>query len=768
LSDPNLPVRHSFVIGDWRVEPEAGRLVRGDVERRLRPQVMDLLVALASRPGEVFSKQELLDAVWGGRFVSESALTTAVGELRDALEDDAKEPRFVQTVPKRGYRLLADVMPDDVEAAPGIVEPPPIATAPPPPTAPQIAAAPQTVTPIALPPAMTPAFKPEPKRHTRFWTLTAALIIIVAFLAGAAGWRTDSARASAPPPIEVPISLTPGEEPARTIQMTALSPDGRTLVYAVDSSAGRPLMRRDLETREVLPVPGTEGAASPFFSPDGAWIGFWQNGAYRRIPAHGGGADRSEMIVSARMPFCAAWRENGDLVYSPTNLTGLLLLPAGEHTARALADPNPATQEISLRWPEALPDSRFVLFFVHGRQSPGIYAIDLTTGDRHPVVLGASLARFAAPDRLVYAQGRALMAAPFDPRTAAITGPAIELAHGLAYYPLNTLAQFSVSATGVLAYLTEPTRIDRELVLVDRTGHATPLGAPARPYIHPRVSPDGTQIALWLEADDAPDTADVWTYDLAGRQLTRRTTGGVSWRPVWSPDGQRLAYDARPSDTVNVFTLRLSPGATPEPLMRRDRPQMAEDWLPDGHTLVMSQVEPDTGRDLYLVNVDTRETHPLAHETGDEGGTAVSPSGRWIAYVWGDFNSAGIYAVSTSTQTDHPSPVRLIARGREPRWSRDGRELFFRDRGVMYSLRITEANGTLTAGQPIALFHDEFEGRPLPRANYDVMPDGRFLMIRRVDTHAPQAIILSLNWRDRQDKSLSFTVSRQPQAQPSR
>jgi Tol biopolymer transport system component/DNA-binding winged helix-turn-helix (wHTH) protein len=733
--EPDLANRHTFVIADWRVEPAAGRLVRGDVELRLRPQVMDLLLSLARRPGDVFSKAELLDAVWGTRFVSESALTTAIGELRDALDDEAKEPRFIQTVPKRGYRLVAEVSVPPAAAPMAVEEPVSLAHA------------------DAGNAAIEPTVPPR-HAHTRVWMLAMALIVVLALFASGAAWRETSAP-SASPPIEVPISLTRGEEPARTIQMTAISPDGRTLVYAVDSSAGRPLMRRDLETRDVVPMPGTEGAASPFFSPDGAWIGFWQNGAFRRMPARGAGANRIEPLVSARMTFGAAWRSNGDLVYSPTNLTGLVLLPAGEQTARGLTDPNPANQEISLRWPEALPDSRFVLFAVHRRPSPQIQAIDITTGERHVVVEGGTLARFAAPDRLIFSQDRTLMAAPFDPRSARITGPAIELARGLSYYPLNYLAQFSVSATGVLAYLTEPTRIDRELVLVDRAGRVTPLGAPARPYIHPRLSPDGKRIALWLEADD---TAEIWTYDLATRQLTQQTTGGVSWRPVWSPDSQRLAFDARPSDTVNVFTLRLSPGATPQPLMRRDRPQMAEDWLPDGRTLVMSQVEPDTGRDLHLVNVDTRETHPLANERGDEGGAVVSPSGRWVAYVWGESNGSAIYAVST--QGDHPARVRLAARGRELRWSRNGRELFFRDRGAMYSLPITEANGTLTAGSPIELFRGEFDERPLPRADYDVMPDGRFLMLRRTDTHPSQAIILSLNWRDRRDKSVSFAASR--------
>ncbi len=736
--DFDPPIRHAFVIGDWRVEPSAGRLVRDDGERRLRPQLMELLVALASRPGEVFSKAELLDAVWGDRFVSESALTTAIGELRDALDDRAKEPRFIQTVPKRGYRLVADVR--DGAATSDLAQPdvhPHPDLDPDPPT--------DAVLTANEPPAIAPPVAAS--RQARVWPLALSLVILVGLFATAATWRDASTRRGSPP-IEVPISLMADDEPASTIQTMTLSPDGRMLVYAINTVAGRPLMRRDLETRAVLPMPGTEGAASPFFSPDGAWIGFWQNGMLRRMPVRGGGSDRIESIGSARAALGGAWRSNGDLVYAPATFSGLLLRPAGEQTTRVLTDPALTNDETSLRWPEALPDSPFVLFVADRRTSPQIQAINVTTGERHVVVENGTLARFAAPDRLIYSQDSLLMTAPFDPRTARVTGAAVELERGVSNYSISHIPQFSVCATGVLAYITDRTQINRELVLVDRAGVVTPLGTPPRPYIQPRVSPDGTRLAMWLETHESSYSAEIWTYDLRTKQLTRQPTGdAASYRPLWSPDGQQLAYDAgRPS---NVYTLRLSPTAPPQPLMRRDRSQMAEDWLPDGQTLVISQAEPDTGRDLHLVNVDTRETRALAHEDGDESGAAVSPSGRWVAYVWSDRTNAGIYAVST--QADHPSRVRLASRGREPRWSRDGGELFFRDRGVMYSVRLTEANGTLTAAEPRELFRGEFEERPQPRANYDVMPDGRFVMLRRTDPHPEQSIILSLNWRDRLD-----------------
>jgi DNA-binding winged helix-turn-helix (wHTH) protein/Tol biopolymer transport system component len=746
------PFSRVLQIGDWRVDLATGVVSRDGTVRRLRPQVIDVLAALASRPSEVISKQELLDIAWKGRFVSDSPLTTTVAELREALEDDAKEPRYIQTVPKRGYRLIASVQDVSMEPPARSADQPEAAEAhagvqPETLGAPNAFKAPPLQPLQALPPVQPPmsqAQVPPPAargrtaRHAFLFTATAvALASLVAL--------SLAFTASAPPPplVAIPISLDAGQRwPMRTAQVAALSPDGRTLVYTVETAEGRrQLVRRDLQTTAVEVVQGSQGASGPFFSPDGARLGFFRQGAIHAIDASG----KDERLVEVAVALGASWRSNGDLVFAGNYRSGLSLMTPGSMDVRPLTVLTPEHQEASHRYPTALPNSPFVLFAALGAKMARIEAVDVDTGARHTVVQEAAFARFAAPDRLLYARGPVLMSARFDPKTARLTGSPVEIARDVAYWPQTGLTQFAVSASGVLVYLTEPPRIDRELVAVDRAGQVTPLPVDAGPYIHPRLSPDGRRIAMWQEIGDA---RDVVVLDLTSKQVTAITHDGISARPVWGPDGQRLAFD-RPStgSPANVVIAPLAADAQAQTLLPRDRVQNAEDWLPDGRTIVVNQIEPDTASDLHLVRLNTRQALPLVNAPGPDAGVAVSPDGRWIAYSHGVTEGKEPSLAIVSTDPANTSRVDVAHGGRELRWSRDGRELFYRAGSAMFAMPVREADGRLTAGPAVELFRGVFEQRPGFRANYDVFPDGRFLMLRRRGGVSTQQIIVSLNWK---------------------
>jgi DNA-binding winged helix-turn-helix (wHTH) protein/Tol biopolymer transport system component len=753
------PSQRVLQIGDWRIDPATGVVSRHDTVRRLRPQVVDVLLALASRPSEVVSKQELLDSAWKGRFVSESPLTTTIAELREALEDDAKEPRYIQTVPKRGYRLIAPVR-DAAMELPAPIDPPvsitsaaptiepPASIDPPGPIGTEVPAA-----AAAAEPPQTLAPSPSPARPTvvrgpaarRFFLFTATAVALGSLVALSVAF---TATTLPPPLMAIPISLDPGQHwPSRTSQVAALSPDGRTLVYTVETAEGRrQLVRRDLQTTAVEVVAGSEGASSPFFSPDGARLGFFRQGTIRAIDASGKG--KNDAIAEVSVAFGASWRSNGDLVFAGNFRSGLSLMSPGSTDTRPLTVLAPEHQEASHRYPVALPDSPFVLFAALGAKAARIDAVDVTTGARHTVIEDSAYARFAAPDHLLYARGPVLMSVRFDPATARIAGKPVEVARDLAFWPQTGLTQFAVSASGVLVYLTEPPRVDRELVAVDRAGQSTPLPVAAGPYIHPRLSPDGRQVAMWQEIGDA---MDVVVVDLTSNQLTAITRDGSSARPVWGPDGRRLAFD-RPSigSPANVVVAPIAEDAPAEPLLPHDRVQNVEAWLPDGRTMIVSQIEPATGTDLHFVRVDTRQVRPLANAPGPEGGAAVSPDGRWVAFGRARGNDGSESSITiASTDAAEAWRVDVSDRGREPRWSRDGRELFFRAGGAMYGVSLRETEGRLTAGPAVELFRGVFEQRPGFRANYDVLPDGRFLMLRRRGGTPTQQIIVSLNWKTR-------------------
>jgi eukaryotic-like serine/threonine-protein kinase len=716
-------------IGEWQVDPSTGVLSRDETVRRLRPQVIDLLLALASLPGQVISKQELLDRAWTGRFVSDSLLTTTVGELREALEDDAKEPRYIQTIPKRGYRLIAPVreaaieLPVPAEGVPAV---------PPPETAqPDMQRSAEVRSPVA---------HERRARHVALFAASVAALVSLVALSLAFTATTPST-----PLVAIPISLEPGQNwPSRTSHVAALSPDGRTLVYTVETDDGRrQLVRRDLQTTAVEVVPGSQGASFPFFSPDGRRLGFFGKGMIRAIDAAG----ENETLAEVSVPFGASWRSNGDLVFAGNYRSGLSLVSPGSTDARPLTVLAPERQEASHRYPVALPNSSFVLFAALGAKPPAIAAVDVSTGTRHTVVEDSAFARFAAPDRLLYARGPVLMSARFDPTTARMIGSPVEVARNVAFWPQTGLSQFAVSASGVLVYLTELPSVDRELVAVDRSGQVTPLPVAPGPYIHPRVSPDGRRVAMWQEIADA---SDVVVLDLASTQLITITHDGHSARPVWGPNGHRLAFD-RPStgSPANVVVMPIAKGAAVESLLPRDRVQNAEAWLPDGRSMIVSQVEPETGYDLHVVRVDSRQVRPLANAPGPDAGAAVSPDGRWIAYGHGEATDGSEPSLAiVSTDPANAWRVDVAGAGRELRWSRDGRELFFRAGGAMYAIPLRESEGRITAGPAAELFRGVFEQRPAFRANYDVLPDGRFLMLRRRGGTPVQQIIVSLNWKN--------------------
>jgi DNA-binding winged helix-turn-helix (wHTH) protein/Tol biopolymer transport system component len=724
-------------IGDWQVDPAIGVVSRHGTVRRLRPQVIDVLLTLASRPAEVISKQQLLDSAWKGRFVSDSLLTTTVAELREALDDDAKEPRYIQTIPKRGYRLIAPVRDAVIELPAPVLPVVPEIRAVEDPAAPQ----PETAQPETQQSSQVqpPLVGGRTGRHVLLFTASAAALVLLVALSLA-----FTATAPASPLVAIPISLDPGQHwPSRTAQVAALSPDGRTLVYVVEAADGkRQLVRRDLQTTAVEVVPGSQGAVSPFFSPDGRRLGFFRQGAIRAIDASG----KDEMLAEVSVPFGASWRSNGDLVYAGTYRSGLSVMSRGSTDARPLTILAPERQEASHRYPVALPNSRFVLFAALGAKAAEIAAVDVTTGERHTVVEDSAFARFAAPDRLLYARGPVLMSARFDPSTARVTGSPVEVARNVAFWPQTGLTQFAVSASGVLVYLTEPPRVDRELVAVDRAGQVTPLPVDPGPYIHPRLSPDGRQVAMWQEIGDA---SDVVVLDLTSKQLTSITHDGHSARPIWGPDGHRLAFD-RPStgSPANVVMQPLAGDAPADALLPRDRVQNVEAWLPDGRTMIVDQIDPETGYDLHFVRVDTRQVRPLANAPGPEAGVAVSPDGRWVAYGYGrgtDGSDPSLAIVSTNPTNTWR--VDVPGDGRELRWSRDGHELFFRAGAAMYAIPLRETEDRVTAGPAVELFRGAFEQRPGFRANYDVLPDGRFLMLRRRGGAPAQQIIVSLNWK---------------------
>ena len=348
-------------------------------------------------------------------------------------------------------------------------------------------------------------------------------VLVAAVVAGLAVWNLKPAAPPAPRPVtRFTITLPPGQQLAglNNGPVVALSPDGTHLAYVASQGGTQQLYLRAMDTQEARPVPGTEGAVAPFFSPDGQWLGFFAGAKLKRISVSGGSA---LSLVDSSFSLGASWGSQGMLAFAP-GPTGLQLV------SDLGGAPQPLTRlengEIGQAWPEFLPGGKAVLFVagtawrLTDRRPVGR---DGRTAEPDP---GGNQPRYALSGHLLYAQGGTLMAVPFDPQRLTVTGATVPVVEGvLQTSTTGGAAHYSVSATGSLVYVSGGAQAaQRRLVWVDRKGQEQALPAPARPYWNPRLSPNDNGQRLAVALGDSE--SQIWVYDLARDNLTLLTLQG--------------------------------------------------------------------------------------------------------------------------------------------------------------------------------------------------------------------------------------------------
>ena len=730
--------RHSapFRVGAWLVDPATGQLTRGSETRRARPLVTDLLLYLVSRAGEVVTKEELIAGPWGGAAVADSALTSTIAELRELLDDQPKAPQYIETLPKRGYRLIATITVVTLEASaevPGLPE----------------TSGPST--PSAAPPADHPKGDPDvqgtPRASVplgkgwsrRSWAIGFGLGAV--FAIAITVLIASRPRPSAPAPatavgaramrltVDLPggVRLAPDGLAARI----AITADGSRMAYVVRTDTGPTIYTRALDQFEARPVTGTTEGSGPFFSPDGSRVGYFAGGELRTVPVSGG---TPTIVCPARVPLGAAWTVDDHIVFSGTHGVGLFEVPAAGGPPRELTRPDRSRNELSHRWPQVMPDGDHVLFtsLGRGRGSPetvsDVMVVSRRTGNTRVVLEHAHAAMFAPPDRLLFERDGRLQITTLDPEQFTVSGPVRVLVQDITSGPGFGSPPFAVARDGALVYVPlDPYDEQRELVWVDRTGRATPTGAPVKSYMHPQLSRDGRQVLFWLRTRDP----DMWLFDFGSRALTRIATGIAARRPAWSPDGRRVLFDGPgPDNPVTLYDADVHNGNARR--MRGVRnSQYAGAWTADGRAIAYLDLTQTTGFDIMLAadEPDAPST-TLVKTPANETAPAFSPDGRWLAYV---SDATGRDEVYLLPFPGGGTPLQVsTGGGREPEWSTRGDELFFRQKQTMWAARVTGAGATPRVSEPVALFTGEYDERALFNPSYGVAPDGRFLMIRGV------------------------------------
>jgi serine/threonine-protein kinase len=541
-----------------------------------------------------------------------------------------------------------------------------------------------------------------------------------------------------------------------------LSADGTRLVYVAGNDAQ--VMVRAIDQLDAVPLRGISGVRHPFLSPDGRWVGFFSgtDGEIRKVSIAGGPPLTLCPIVGA--PRGASWGPDDTIVFATNDpSTGLLRVAAAGGEPKVLTTPDTAHGEVDHLFPSVLPGGRAVLFTITASgaiETAQVAVLDLTTGKYKTLIHGGSQAEYVDPGYLVYGVAGTLRAVRFDPVKLDVLSdpvPVVEQVTTLG----DGAAEFSVSRQGALVYVQGGAGGGtRSLVWVTRQGHEDPIAAaPPRVYTYPRLSPDGTRVAV----DIRDQQNDIWIWDLARQTLTRLTDApGTDQYVVWTPDSRRVIFSSNRAGVFNLFWQAANNTGTVERLTTSPNGQAPISISPDGTRLIVRETVLKTGVDLRVLRLDAsatapgagasttpaippRQTEPLVQTTFNEDNGEISPDGHWLAY---QSNESGQFQISVRPfpNVDAGHWTISTSGGTRPLWARSGKELFYVDgTNAMTSVPIQTAP-TFSAGTPTKVFEGRYYYGAAGRT-YDVSPDGqRFLMIKATTNDQAPSMVLVLNW----------------------
>jgi WD40 repeat protein len=519
----------------------------------------------------------------------------------------------------------------------------------------------------------------------------------------------------------------------------AVSPDSRRIVTAVSDEHGvQQLWMRAVDAADAQPLPGTAGAFSPFWSPDGEWIAFFADGQLRRVPAGGGPV---QTVCAARQGRGGSWGSSGTIVFAPDIVGTLAKVPAGGGTPVPVTTLDTARLEDSHRRPHFLPDGRHFLYAARStkRENSAVYIASIDGGDRLRLLGVEAGAAYAEPGYVFYLRegtGGAVMALPFDARQLRATGEPFVADDRVPF----DIASFAMSSTGLLAYTVEP---GSQYVWFDRSGKMLSAAMPTGQYGPVALSPDGRYAAVRRTLQG---NFDIWVTDLTRSTTSRLTSNAaVEDNPVWSPDGDRILFSSTRDATQSIYSASAGGGGAETQLFSRDKSITPEDWSTDRRFLLFAQDDPITLGDVWALPLDDRAgAFPLLRSEFIETQARFSHDARWIAYVSNESGRWDVYA-QAFPRSNGKYPISANG-GAQPQWRRDDRELFYVDaRGMMMSVPMT-SGATLEAGHAQPLFKTPLWDYAMP-ARYGVAPDGqRFLINVRINDERAKALNVVVNW----------------------
>jgi eukaryotic-like serine/threonine-protein kinase len=728
-------------FGIFEADFQAGELRKAGIRIKLQDQPFQVLTMLLEHPGELVTREDIRKKLWpGDTFVDfDHGLNNAVNRLREALGDSADVPRFIETLPRRGYRFVAQTNGTGAAPARIISE-----------VFPTDGKSENTRIDAVL--AKTAEI---PKRRSHRWLLFAApLMVAFTLLIAFRPWKT------AIPPSRRSFVLPPDGTRFNLIRdsggSVALSPDGTKLAFvAIEAKGTARIWVRPLGSLTAQALEGTEGATFPFWSPDGRSIAFFSDAdrKLKRINLAGG-----LPIALCEAPFGrgGSWSQSGVIVFTPNTYEGLYKIPASGGT------PEPVTHldtsiHTTHRWPKFLPDGHHFIYLAvnHLRDAShdAIYLGSLDGKENKRIISSHADATYAS-GYLFFLLKDVLMAQPFDAQLGQLRGEPRSTVEKVVYDPSIWKAVFDASETGVMAYQYGSYVNGSQLRWFDRSGKPLEIVAEAGFYGIPVLSPDGRKL-LAARVAQFGNYGDLWVFDLARGVRTRITfddadnAGGI-----WSHDGKRILLGARGRYYYSIYETDSSGGGNKRLILDAGGNAGPIGLSPDGRFLLYGRDDvPGLTQGRLWVYPMSGQSPPFPLlERGTQLDGQISSDGRWVVYTSNESGRNEVYVVpfrpppqsSTPRSADSYGKWQIsTSGGQQPRWRRDGRELFY-----------VAADNTLMS-VPVTSSGSRFEvgaAHPLFRANldlgfvYDVSPDGsRFIM----NTAAPETtapITLVENW----------------------
>jgi eukaryotic-like serine/threonine-protein kinase len=523
----------------------------------------------------------------------------------------------------------------------------------------------------------------------------------------------------------------------------AVSPDGRRVALIADLEGKTQIWVRPLESGTAQPLAGTDGADSPFWSPDSRFIAFFAGGQLKKIDASGG---PPQTLCDAPFGGGGAWNRDGVIVFAPTASAPLHRVSSSGGASTPVTTLDTSSGEFSHRGAGFLPDGRHFLFFVRGGEKQGINVGSLDTKDRRLLVNAASAGVYASPGYVLFIKERSLMAQRLDIRSLQLWGEAFSVAEPVGFSPTTIgLGTFSVSDNGVLVYASGG-GADRQLAWFDRAGKLIERIGPSMSLFDVALAPDLKRAAI---QGPALPNQDILIVDLVRGVPSRLTFHSAAEDfPVWAPDGSRILFSSTRNGVPDLYQKVSSGVGNEEVLLQSSTPKNPTDWSRDGRFILYENVDAKNGADIWVLPLSgDRKPEVFSQTPFAEGMARFSPDGKWVAYVSDESTRPEVYV-----QSFPPSAEKWQVStngGSTPRWRRDGKELFYltADSRIM-SVEVKAGAAGFEVSLPKVLFEAPVD-TPFGGSRYDVSPDGqRFLVNAPAENTSSASMTVVVNWQE--------------------